>query len=126
MFSLVIYLVAGLTTGWQVFQQIMWSVWGAPTNPIQFVGLLGAWGLDVAGVLALKKQKASLVIGAFGLLGLWIFYVPALYQTIHSAQDAATEPFVFVAPALLVAATVYFGLDVALYVRKSKASNRAA
>ena len=56
MLSFVIYLVAGLTAGWQVFQLIMWAIWGAPTSPIQFIGLIGSWGLDLAAILSNRAK----------------------------------------------------------------------
>jgi len=121
MLSFVIYLVAGLTAGWQVFQLIMWAIWGAPTSPIQFIGLIGSWGLDLAAILAFKWKKVSLIMAAFGLLGLWSFYVPALYQTLHPDRDVVWEPTVFIAPALLLGATLYFGFDLSKYLKSTKA-----
>ena len=121
MVSFVIYLIAGLTTGWQVFQLIMWAIWGAPTSPIQFVVLVGSWGLNLPGILAFKRKKASLIMAVFGLLGLWSFYVPVIYQTLHPAHDVLWEPTVFIAPTVLLGATIYFGLDLSKYLKSTRA-----
>ena len=126
MLSLAIYLIAGLTAGWQVFQLIMWAVWGAPTSPIQFIGLIASWALDLAGIFSFKLKKVSLIMAALGLFGLWSFYVPAIYATLHPAADVLWEPTVFITPAILLGATIYFGFDFAKYLKSTKVEHPAA
>jgi hypothetical protein len=116
----IVYLVTGLLTGWQVYRQIMWAIWGAPTSPWQGVAVAGAFVLLFAVPTLFARSFAGVVVGGIGCAQLWSFYLPAYWNTIRLlyTQNTQTEfrrefsALAFLPLALLVAATILtlFGL----------------
>lgn len=89
MFPFFLYLITGLTTGFQVFRLIMWAVWGRPPHPIEFVSLAGSLGLITAAVVSLFRPRIAAAVAFVASLAMWAFYGPALvqsYQQIVSDQ----------------------------------------
>jgi membrane-associated HD superfamily phosphohydrolase len=101
-----IYLAAGITTGWQLYRLMMWAIWGRPTSASEYVALLGALILVVAAFSGLFSRSACTIIAAAACTLLWIFYLPALVVTLfYSSPAAAWDWVVLIPPLLLTAAT---------------------
>lgn len=108
----IVGLVASLACGWQVYQLIMWQVWGAPANPLHPFALLGAFGLFLAslGVLFDRGRTAFLAL-LISVVPLWIFYAPASVSYMADG-GLISNAAAFVPPALLLGATVLAAVGV--------------
>ena len=108
MFPSALYLLTGLIVGLQVFMSLMQAVWGAPTHPVQYIGLVGALILILASVVALFRGRAGGLV-AFGASVLcWAFYLPAMWATLaRSRFTLAALPFVLIPLALLSGTTIH-------------------
>jgi hypothetical protein len=109
-----IFLITGLATGYQLFQQIMWGVWGKPPNPFEFIGLLGSLILVIAGYGALFSLRIFRWLALIALIPLWIYYVPALLNTITDTFSGryVFEIIVFAPPIFLCFASIFIFLSV--------------
>jgi hypothetical protein len=76
-----IYGATAIATGIQLWWLMSWAIWGAPINPLEYVGLLGSIVLLVATVLGLKKYHNVQFIALFGLIMLWPIYGLLMYTT---------------------------------------------
>ena len=105
--QLLIYLGAGVTTGWQVFSLLLWAVWGRPVSVMEFVALAGAFGLIAAALCTSFNGRAATGLALPATVLLWIFYLPALVATVfYSPGTRVWDWTVFVPPLLLSAATI--------------------
>ncbi len=104
-----IYLLAGLATGSQVFWLMMWSIWGAPISSFHYVALLGGIGLVAAAYVALFKLHVAAMMALASALGLWAFYIPAIYFSLQQVLKYGVKWQIlpFVPPALLLLCTAY-------------------
>lgn len=78
-----IYLAAGIATGWQLIRLILWSVWGRPAHAIELIALCGAIILIAVSFFAVRWRKGSAFIAIASSILLWFFYIPSLLQTIQ-------------------------------------------
>lgn len=115
MISFFVYLITGVATGWQVFQLMMWAIWGRPVQVLDYIGFAGAFILVLASCFVLWK-KVSTSVAAIACVTLWIFYVPFLTGIIR-AFASGTAVFwdwkdavqTIAAPVFLVATTFHIG-----------------
>jgi hypothetical protein len=130
MLSLTIYLVTGLATGWQVFQLIMWAVWGRPVHSIEEAAFAASLTLIFSSFFALRHPKGSAIAALTACAALWLFYIPAMRDTLSANPGRETlremvsmnGTGIFAGPmdmirafapgVLLVAATIYAALQV--------------
>lgn len=96
MFPLLLYLLSGLATGWQVLRAVRWAVWGRPVHPLEVVSLLGSLILIVAAVTSPFRPRRAAWLALVGALACWTFYVPALVQTYELAKTDQDVEVVFV------------------------------
>lgn len=112
----VVYLATGLLAAWQVYRQIMWAVWGAPTSLWEGVAVAGALILLFAVPTIFARSFAGVVVGGIGCAQLLSFYIPSLWNTIWLLcnQDAVHYKRVFSVldflPAALLAASTILSL----------------
>ena len=125
MISFLVYFITGLATGWQVFQLMMWAIWGRPVQLLDYVGLIGALILVLASFFV-RWKKVSTVIASIACVVLWVFYVPSLSGTI-GAFASGTAVFwdwkdavqTIAPPVLLIATTFYICNELRLLLAKS-------
>jgi hypothetical protein len=106
-----LFLLAGMATGWQTLQLIMWGVWGKPAVPLERVALFGALVLLCGGLVTIGNRCWGIAAAALGCVLLWVFYGPATWNTLaelYTRPDVSdTElTIVFVPVALLAASTL--------------------
>jgi hypothetical protein len=77
----VIYGVTAIVTGVQLWWLMSWAIWGAPTNPLEYIGLIGSVVLLVATFLGLRRHRTVQFIALCGLLLLWPVYALLMYAT---------------------------------------------
>jgi hypothetical protein len=75
--------LTAFATAWQLWRRIMWGVWGKPADPFESVALFGSLSLLASSGLTLGKRKAGIALAAFGCVLLWLFYGPAVWNTIE-------------------------------------------
>ena len=101
-------LLTSLTCGWQVYQLMMWGIWGAPPNPLHTVALLGSAGLFVASVVLVATRRRWTAVACLAAdIPLWVFYAPATVSSLsvfHGSPDLL-HLFIFGPPLLLLACT---------------------
>jgi hypothetical protein len=78
------YFVAGAVTGFHVYSLLMLTVLGAPSHPLEFVSLLGSFGLVVAAYLSLFKPHAAARLALVASLAIWLFYGPATVGAVET------------------------------------------
>jgi hypothetical protein len=79
--ALVLYLTTAIATGAHVFYLAMWSILGAPKNPLHYVVFAGCVILASAALLAPFRQRAAAILALVGSIAALFFYVPALIYT---------------------------------------------
>jgi hypothetical protein len=101
--------LTAITTGWQTYQLILWGVWGKPPNLLESVALFAAFIVFLGALMALASPKAGAVIAAIGCFMAWLFYGPALWNTIalSGTGQYSLDPCAFFPPALLAASSVW-------------------
>jgi hypothetical protein len=99
-----LFLITALATGWQVFQLLMWGVWGKPSNPMECVSLLGSLALFFGSVVTFGGRPFGGILAGCGCLLLWVFYGPAVWHTVSAAmqQPGTLRPVAFLPPGLLL------------------------
>jgi hypothetical protein len=91
MVNVIIYLIATIGVGVQVYSALTYNLWWAPSNPFPTVGLIGvlimtlgtAWG-------AVKGTSAAWIIFV-GALFCWAFYIPGLGNLLGSMRQLMAE-----------------------------------
>lgn len=84
MFPFFLYLIAGAVTGFHVYTLLMLTALGAPSDPLEFVSLLGSVGLVVAAYLSLFKPHAAARLALLASLAIWCFYGPAIAHAVEA------------------------------------------
>jgi len=82
MIPFLLYLAAGVVTGFHVYTLLMLAVLGAPVNPLELVSLLGSLGLLVAAYWSVFNPHAAARLALVAALAMWCFYGPALAHAI--------------------------------------------
>lgn len=80
-----LYLVAGAVTGFHVYSLLTLTAVGAPSHPLEFVSLLGSFGLVVAAYLSLLKPRAAARLALLASLAIWCFYGPAIAHAVEAS-----------------------------------------
>jgi hypothetical protein len=105
-FTASLLMLAGGATAFQGWQLLMWAIWGRPTHWIQYVAILGSMLQVVAGLVLFWRDK-SLAIAGLALLLTWLFYAPALFNTIRAEWNHIRfKPAGAIPSLLLIAATM--------------------
>lgn len=83
-------------------------MWGRPSHPLDFVGLLGAAVLFVGALVMYGRRVTGGTTAGVGCLLLWAFYAPAVWATVAAvtAAHGGLEPIVSLPPLLLLASSI--------------------
>jgi len=82
MIPFVLYLAAGVITGFHVYTLLALAVVGAPYDPLELVSLVGSLALVVAAYWSLVKPHAAAKLALLACLAIWCFYGPAIARTV--------------------------------------------
>lgn len=91
MTNVIIYVVAAVAAGVQVYEAVTHMLWWGPNDPLPMVGLIGigimllgaAWG-------AVKGSSAAWFVFVGSIL-CWVFYVPGLQNLLGSMRQSIEE-----------------------------------
>ncbi|MGA7629320.1 MAG: hypothetical protein WCB11_01055 [Terriglobales bacterium] len=78
MLPFVLYLAAGVITGFHVYSLLILAVVGAPLDPLEFVSLAGSLGLVIAAYYSLVKPRVAAKLALLACLAIWCFYGPGI------------------------------------------------
>jgi hypothetical protein len=84
MLPFLLYLAAGLITGFHVYTLLALAVFGVPANPLEFVSLLGSMCLLIAAYVSLFKPHAAAKLALIAALAVWSFYGPAIAKAVRT------------------------------------------
>jgi hypothetical protein len=79
-----LYFAASVITGFHVYKLLAPAIYGAPSNPLELVSLLGSLGLLVAAYISLFKPQAAAKLALIACLAIWCFYAPAIAKSIRT------------------------------------------
>lgn len=79
-----LYFVTGIVTGFHVYTLVLLGLYGAPSNPFEFVSLLGSLCLLIAAYVSLSKPNAAAKIALLASLMIWCFYGPAIAKSVRT------------------------------------------
>ncbi|MGA7288456.1 MAG: hypothetical protein WBX02_10205 [Terriglobales bacterium] len=82
MIPFVLYLTAGVITGFHIYTLLTLAVVGAPFDPLEFVSLAGSLGLVIAAYCSLVKPRVAAKLALLACLAIWCFYGPAIAHAV--------------------------------------------
>lgn len=88
-----LYFVASVITGFHVYTLLALAVYGAPSNPLELVSLLGSLCLLIAAYVSLYKPHAAARLALLACLAIWCFYGPAIAKPIRTRFDKRSSAF---------------------------------
>lgn len=116
MTNVIIYLVATLGAGVQVYAALNGNLWWAPTSPFPMVGLVGVLLMGLGTAWSAVKGSTAAWIVFFGAMLCWVFYIPGLGMLLGGMRQSISEGRLSIAssevylallpPALLVVASL--------------------
>jgi hypothetical protein len=121
MVNVIIYLVATIGVGVQVYGAVVGTLWWAPGNPFPTVGLIGAMIMLLGTAWGAVKGSSSAWIVFIGALLCWVFYIPGLGMLIGSLRQslalgrmslADVDTYLPLLPAVLLVVATYTSLMV--------------
>lgn len=95
MFPFVLYLLAGLGTGFSALRRLLWVVWGAPIHPVPLLAFAGSLTLIGAAVISLTRPRLAARLALLATVPIWSFYVVALvspFETITGDIPDKPDP----------------------------------
>ena len=115
MVNVLIYLVATIGVGVQIYGAITRNLWWAPMDPLPTIGLIGGMLMTLGTAWGAIKGSSSAWIVFIGTLFCWAFYIPGLGTLLGSLRQSMAEGRISLAsistylpllpPALLLIAT---------------------
>jgi hypothetical protein len=100
-----LYFVASVITGFHVYTLLALTVYGAPSNPLELVSLLGSLCLLISAYVSLFKPYAAARLALIACLAIWCFYGPAIAKSIrpklHGQSSVLPDRQLFTRPELL-------------------------
>ncbi len=84
MFSFCLYFAASVITGFHVYKLLAPAIYGAPSNPLELVSLLGSLGLLIAAYISLFRPHAAAKLALIACLAIWCFYGPAIAKSVRT------------------------------------------
>jgi hypothetical protein len=82
---------------------LLGAVWGAPTHPVHYVGLLSSLLLLVSAFVCLFKPVTGRILAAVSILGIGIFFIP-------SSASLVPSPNTIIPPIAYILLVGYFAL----------------
>ena len=95
MFPFFLYFAASVITGFHVYTLLALAVYGAPSNPLELVSLLGSLCLLIAAYVSLFKPNAAAKLALIACLAIWCFYGPAIAKSVRpklGGQSSVLQP----------------------------------
>ena len=115
MVNVIIYLIATIGVGVQVYGAVTHNLWWGPSDPFPTVGLIGALTMALGTAWGAVKGTSAGWFVFVGALFCWAFYIPGLSNLFGTMQQSAMEGRISLAsastylpllpPALLAIAT---------------------
>src|SRR5438552_13623407 len=87
MAAVLLYIATAIATGLQLWRLLWQSIWGAPIHRLEYVALLGAAVLLVAGGLRIWTTRSAVFAVVSGVVLLWAFYAPLLYTMFRKPPE---------------------------------------
>lgn len=116
MVNVIIYLLASIGTGVQVYAALTNNLWWSPGGALPTVGLAGVLLMGLGTAWGAVKGSSSAWIVFIGALFCWAFYLPGLGNLLGTMQQSIAEGRLsfasidvylpLLAPALLLTATL--------------------
>jgi hypothetical protein len=119
MVNVIIYLIATIGVGIQIYGAVTHNLWWAPIDPFPTVGLIGALIMTLGTAWGAIKGSSSAWIVFVGTLFCWAFYIPGLGNLLGSLRQsfaegrvsfAAVNTYLPLLPAVLLAIATYTSL----------------
>lgn len=88
MVNVIIYLVATIGVGVQVYSAVTHTLWWAPSDPLPTVALIGALLMTLGTAWGAVKGSSSAWIVFLGTLFCWAFYIPGLGNMFGNLQQS--------------------------------------
>jgi hypothetical protein len=79
-----LYFLASIVTGFHVYNLLAPAIYGAPSNPLELVSLLGSLALLIAAYISLFKPHAAAKVALIACLAIWCFYGPAIAKSVRT------------------------------------------
>jgi hypothetical protein len=116
MTNVIIYLVASIGAGVQVYAAVTGNLWWAPNYPFPTVGLVGVIIMGLGTAWSAVKGSSAAWIFFIGALLCWAFYIPGLGTLLGGMRESISEGRLSIAssevylsllpPALLAVGTI--------------------
>lgn len=119
MVNVLIYLVATIGVGVQIYGAVTHTLWWAPMDPLPTVGMVGGMLMTLGTAWGAIKGSSSAWIVFVGALLCWAFYIPGLGTLLGSLRQSMAEGRISLAsvgtfapllPALLLLVATYTSL----------------
>lgn len=91
MANVIIYLVAAIGAGIQVYGAISHNLWWAPSGTLPMVGLVGVAIMVLGTAWSAVKGTSAAWFVFIGALFCWAFYLPGLGSLLGSMREAVAE-----------------------------------
>src|SRR2546423_5556288 len=82
--SFPVFLLGGGAIGFFALRMLMWAVWGAPTYPMQYVGLVSSLLLLISAFVCLFKPVIARILATASIFGIGTLYIPASASLVPS------------------------------------------
>ena len=86
-----LYFVASVITGFHIYTLLALTAYGAPSNPLELVSLLGSLCLLIAAYVSLFKPYVAARLALVACLAIWCFYGPAIARSIRPKLHAQSS-----------------------------------
>lgn len=88
MANVIIYLIATIGVGVQVYGAINHTLWWAPNDPLPTVALIGALLMTLGTAWGAVKGSSSAWIVFLGAMFCWAFYIPGLGTLLGGLRES--------------------------------------
>lgn len=116
------YIVPSLGIGWIIFGAMLQALYGLQPHPLMFVGLFGAIGLFVAGVIALFSPRIGRIVAVCAVVALspvmieWIIALVPMPRVILDPENYIMPVLYFGAVASVLFLPQSFRYSLAIFV----------
>lgn len=116
------YIVPSLGIGWIIFGAMLQALYGLQPHPLMFVGLFGAIGLFVAGVIALLSPRIGRIVAVCAVVALspvmveWVIALVPIPRVILDPENYSVPVFYLGAVASVLFLPRSFRYSLAIFV----------
>lgn len=87
MLPFILYFAAAVATAYHVLTLLTLALYGAPSDPLEMLALVGSLGLLIAAYVSLFRPPAAAKIALLAALLLWSFYGPAIAHQVRATFE---------------------------------------